>query len=263
MRAASVLFLVVLTGQGGAASFWETPDPAKQVIALQEAIRREPDTESHYTELGNLLLQTQNFREAILVLEAARPRFPASAQVMLSLGVAYYGQRRFPDAVGALVEAGRRDPDAPQPIAFLTRIREHWTGRTEDVHALMAAFAERHPRSGLAQFALGRATGDAARLKQAIALEPRMAEAHFELGEVLEAQRDWPGAIAAFRDAARLAPGNPVPHYKLSGLYARTGDAAKAAEQRALHEKLAAAEKAEMDRRQAATKHLKFGGSQP
>jgi Flp pilus assembly protein TadD len=75
---------------------------------------------------------------------------------------------------------------------------------------------------------------------------------------VLERRRDFPAAIAAFRQAAELAPKNPIPHYRLARLYARTGDSARADTERALHEKLSAEEKAELDRRQAATKHLRL-----
>jgi Flp pilus assembly protein TadD len=123
---------------------------------------------------------------------------------------------------------------------------------------MFRAYVQNHPQSALAHFALGRATADAAELRHAVRLQPRMAEAHNELGVVLEAQRDFAGAIAAFQRAAALTPRNPVPHYRLSRLYARTGDSARAAAERALHQKLAAEEKADMDRRQAATKHLKL-----
>ena len=49
-----------------------------------------------------------------------------------------------------------------------------------------------------------------------------------------------------------------MPHYRLARLYDRTGQSEKAAAERALHEKLSAEEKAELERRQAATKHLKL-----
>src|SRR5437763_14766530 len=101
--------------QGGAGL---SSDPVRAVLELQEAIRRNPQVESNYTDLGNLLLGTQNFSEAALVLEAARARFPKSAQAALSAGVAYYGLRRFTDAVAAFIDAGRLDPNAEQPIAF-------------------------------------------------------------------------------------------------------------------------------------------------
>jgi tetratricopeptide (TPR) repeat protein len=249
------LLFALLLQQGGAAV---SPDPARAVIELQEAIRKNPGAVSHYTDLGNLLLATQNFSEAALVLEAARSKFPKNAQAALSAGVAYYGLRRFPDSVAAFLDAGRLDPDAEQPVAFLSRMPGHWAGRQADVIALFTAYAKRHPRSALAHFAVGRALADAAALRRAIRLDPRLADAHIELGAVLETQRDFPGAIAAFQSAAKLVPKNPAPHYRLSRLYARMGDSKKADGERALHEKLSAEEKAELDRRQAAAKHLKL-----
>lgn len=249
------LLLLLFSQQGGTTP---QPDPAEALVQLQDAIRKNPQIESNYTDLGNLLLGTQNFSEAALVLEAARKHFPSSAQAALSLGVAYYGLRRFDDAVTAFVEAGKLDRTAEQPILFLTRVSENWGDRKPEVVALFAAYAKTHPQSALAHFALGRATGDVEQLRQAVRLAPRMPEAQLELGNVLETQRDFPGAIAAFRRAAALAPANPVPHFRLSRLYARTGDSARADAERALHEKLSAEEKAELDRRQAATKHLKL-----
>jgi tetratricopeptide (TPR) repeat protein len=255
MLTAHVLFFALL-GQDGAVS---SSDPAKAAVALQQAIRREPDKESNYTELGNLLLRTQNFPQAADVLEAARSRFPNSAQPVLSLGVAYYGLRRFPDAVEAFLAAGRLAPDAEQPIAFLSRLQEHWNDRKPEIESLLNAYSKAHPRDPLALYALGKLRADPALLRRSLALNPGFADAHFELASVLESQRDWPAAIASYQSAAHLSPKNPAPHYRLARLYARSGDKVKAEQERALHEKLAAAERAEVDRRQAATKHLAFG----
>ena len=252
---APFLLIMLFAQQAGAA---QDSSPAQTVVDLQEAIRKAPDVESNYTDLGNVLLRTQNFNEAALVLEAARRKFPSSAQAALSLGVAYYGLRRFSDAVSAFLEAGRLNSNAEQPIAFLTRMPENWGEKKTDVIALFTSYAKSHPRSAMGHFALGSATRDAAELRRSIQLNPRFAGAFIELGAVLETQRDFTGAIAAFRRASALAPKNPVPHYRLSRLYARTGDSAKAEAERALHEKLSAEEKAELDRRQAATPHLKL-----
>jgi tetratricopeptide (TPR) repeat protein len=252
LMTAPFLLIMLFAQQGGA----ESSSPATAVVQLQDAIRKNPDVESNYTDLGAVLLRTQNFNEAALVLEAARKKFPSSAQAALSLGVAYYGLRRFSDAVSAFLETGKLDGDAEQPVAFLHRMPENWGDRKADVIALFTAYANRHPKSAIAHLALGSATRNAAALRKAIALNPRIPDAHIELGAVLEAERDYTAAIAAFQRAVVLAPKNPVPHYRLSRLYARTGDSARADAERALHEKLTAEEKAELDRRQAATKHL-------
>jgi cytochrome c-type biogenesis protein CcmH/NrfG len=206
---APLLLVALLAQQGGAAV---SSDPAQAVIQLQKAIRQNPDVESNYTELGHVLLRTQNFNEAALVLEAARVKFPKSAQAALSAGVAYYGLRRFDDAVVAFLDAGRLDPDAEQPIAFLYRLPENWGDRKDDVVHLFSGYVKRRPESAAGHLALGRASEDVAELRTAIRLNPRSSDAHIELGSVLETKRDFVGAIAAFRKAADLAPRNPVPH---------------------------------------------------
>ena len=233
--------------------------PDRAVIEYQKAVRLDPNTESHYTDLAHLLLRTQNFHEAIVVLEAARPRFPKSAQIPLSLGVAYYGQRRFGEAVGAFLGASKLDPDAEQPVAFLGRILEHAADRLDEVTACFAAFSERHPDHWLGHFLSGKAAGDEKSLRRSIALQPGYWESHFELGSVLEQRnRDLPAALVEYQEAARLAPKTPAPHYRLFRLYTRLGQAEKAASERALHEKLAAEEKAELERRQASTRHMEL-----
>ncbi|MDX1980317.1 MAG: tetratricopeptide repeat protein [Bryobacteraceae bacterium] len=254
--AAPFLFLT-LWGQQGAVSF---SDPAREAARLRAAIESQPDVEAHYTDLGNLLLRTQNFPQAAMVLETARQRFPASAQVVLSLGVAYYGQRKFMESVGAFLEAGRLAPDVEQPVAFLSRLSEHWNERRNEVETLFSGYAKRNPESATGQFALGKLKADAAILRRAVQLNPRFAEAYFELGTVLESARDYPRALESYHKAAQFAPRNPAPHHRLSRIYARTGEKVKAEQERALHEKLSAEEKASLDRRQAATKHLSFEG---
>jgi tetratricopeptide (TPR) repeat protein len=252
---APFLLLAALLAQGGAVP---STGPARAVVELQEAIRKDPGNENHYTDLGNLLLRTQNFEAAITVLEYARPRFPESAQVPLSLGVAYYGQRRFADAIDAFLQAAKLAPDAEQPHLFLGRLLEHAANRMDDVKERFSAFAKAQPDNASAHLLLGKAIQDAGELRKAIALDPRNWEAHFELGGVLEQVPDYPAAIAEYEKAAMLAPKKPEPPYRLFRLYSRTRQTAKAEAARSKHEALAAAEKAEVDRRQAEAQHMKL-----
>jgi tetratricopeptide (TPR) repeat protein len=230
--------------------------PAQAVVQFQQAIRADPSRESNYTDLGNLLLSTQNFKEAALVLENAKSRFPQSAQVHLSLGVAYYGQRRFPDAVAAFLDAADRDPDAEQPVLFLGRITEHAGDRAEAVKTAFQRFANKHPQNPLGHYLYGKAAADPAALKRSIALNPNIWDSHFELANLYEQAQDYSAAAAEFEKAARLSPKNPGPQYRLMRVYARLNQPAKSQAAKAQFDKLTAQEKAEADKRQAATKHL-------
>lgn len=255
MLVANILSIWILAAQ-------LSSDPARAVADLQAAIRAEPSKESNYTDLGNVLLSTQNFTEAIVVLEHARSRFPESAQAALSLGVAYYGSRRFSDAVGAFLDANRLAPDVEQPVMFLGRIFEHAGPREADVIAAFRTYSKANPTSALGHFLLGKAAGDEAGLRRSLALRPNP-ETHFELGLLLEKQNKLPQAALELEKSCNLAPKNPIPHYRLFRLYSRLGQTTKAESHRLLHEKLTAAEKAEADKRQAATKHLKLKVQQP
>lgn len=231
-------------------------DPAKALVELQNAIRADPSKESNYTDLGNLLLGTQNFKEAVIVLEHARERFPQSAQAALSLGVAYYGQRRFDDAITAFLDAAKLDPDAEQPVAFLGRMLDSAATRETELAGIFAAFAKRQPKSFLGHYLFGKVTKSEPDLRRAITLNPRCGDCYVELGGVLESKRNFADAEKSYLAAARLSPKDPVPHYRLSRVYARLGSTEKAAAERELHQKLAAEQQAELDRRQAAARHM-------
>lgn len=240
----------------------QSNDPARVVAELQAAIRANPLVEENYTQLGNVLLSTQNFREAILVLEHAREKFPQSAQAALSLGVAYYGARRFEDAVKGFIVASKLAPAVEQPVMFLGRVWEHVGPHEAEAVERFRAFVQAEPRSPLGHFLLGKATGDAAALRKSLTLQPTP-DAHFELGQLLEQQGKYAAAAVEFEKCARLAPKFPVPHFRLFRLYTRLGQKEKAEAHRALHGRLEAAEKADADRRQGATKHLDLKVEQP
>lgn len=218
------------------------PDPASAAASLQAAIRAHPEVESNYTELGNLSLSVHDFPNAILVLEHARQRFPRSAQAALSLGVAYYGMRRFPDAVGQFLDTAKLAPDIEQPVQFLSRMMEHAGARQNEVIACFETFVKKQPNSAIGHFALGKAKADEVALRRAIALTPTYADAHFELGQLLEKSGKLPEAIREYERTASLSPKDPVPHYRLYRLYTRQGKTAFAEAARQRHEKLTALE---------------------
>jgi tetratricopeptide (TPR) repeat protein len=65
--------------------------------------RLNPYEESYYFGLARDLLKHNSAPEAIEVLEEGKKVFARSAQIDLTLGVAYYSMRRFSDAVDAFL----------------------------------------------------------------------------------------------------------------------------------------------------------------
>jgi tetratricopeptide (TPR) repeat protein len=64
----------------------------------------------------------------------------------------------------------------------------------------------------------------ASALRAAVAAEPRYADAHYTLGAVLKAKRDWDAAAASLRRAIALQPDLSAAHYTLAQLLQLRGD---------------------------------------
>jgi len=107
--------------------------PDKALPELNSAIRLQPDNEGFRFDLAQFLLNRQDFGAAITVLENAQKRLPHSAQIQLALGVAYYGQVRYDDAVRAFLKTIDLEPDVPQPYVFLGKMLEHARSHMQEI----------------------------------------------------------------------------------------------------------------------------------
>jgi tetratricopeptide (TPR) repeat protein len=231
--------------------------PVESVREMRTAIQLNPYEESYYFELARDLLKRNSPQEAIHVLEDGKKIFARSAQIELTLGVAYYSMRRFPDAVEAFLRVIRIDPGVEQPYIFLGRMLEQTEGQLPDVTAAFAALAKANPENYTADFLYGKALAFGGKreeaeplLRKSIGENAEFWESHFELGAVLEAKRDFAGAAGEFSRSAELNPKNPGVHYRLARVYDRLGRADEARAEHALHERLTQEENAFI-RRQA------------
>lgn len=237
----------------------------KAVPELEAAIRLNPAEEGFRFDLARLFLYRQDFQQAITVLEKARTRFPQSAQIELALGVAYYGQRRFDDTIQAFLKTIDLAPDVPQPYMFLGRMLEHAGAYLPEITRKYAAWERLDPQNPLAPLLRAKAivaqlppTGWDARaveaqtlLEKSIVLKSDSAEAQFELGCLKERKHDYEAAAALLEKSAQLNPSDPVIHYRLARVYDRLGKPEQASAERALHARLSAQEKQDLDRRAA------------
>jgi tetratricopeptide (TPR) repeat protein len=225
--------------------------PAESVREMRAAIKLNPYEESYYFELARDLLKHNSAQEAIQVLEDGKKDFARSAQIELTLGVAYYSMRRFSDAVDAFLRVIRIDPGVEQPYVFLGRMLDQTASKLPDVTAAFAALAKANPKNYTADFLYGKALAFGgqrnqaeALLRQSIVENGEFWESHFELGAVLEGKRDFAGAAREFSRAAELNPKNPGVHYRLARVYDRLGKADESKAEHALHEKLTQEENA-------------------
>lgn len=243
-----------------AETYWKLHQPLPTEAALSKAeagaanddvVRRGLSTfyatagEAYYFDVAQAHLRQQDFAAALTALDAGRKQFDSSAQLELAAGVAYYGLRRFPEAIDSFLRTIELDPGIEQPYVFLGRMLDQAEARLPRITALFAEFAKRAPDNYLSTFlyakalALGNQPGPAETLlRQSIARNGAFWESHFELGALLAGQRKWEDAAAEMQRAAQLNPRDAATHYHLARLYDRLGKPAEAAAERELHARL-------------------------
>ena len=242
------------------------------IVELQKAIRLAPREEAYVFDLAYVLLVHQNFDVAIQLLEPAKKIFTRSAQLELALGIANYGQRKFPEAVDAFLRTAELAPKIEQPYVFLARIISHAEGRLGEITEKFASFARANPRNYLGHFLhakgliaqMGPAPSvelaDQAErlLKKSISLNPTFWESEFELGVLLEGKKDFSAAARHLERAIQLSPKTPAPHYRLARVYDRLGKTEVAQAERVQHEKLTAEERTAIESHAAGLKRLEL-----
>lgn len=202
-------------------------------------------SEDYYFQVAQLDLDRQNFAAALETLDAGRKKFANSVQLELAAGVAYYGLRRFPEAIDAFLHTIQLDGSVEQPYVFLGRMLDQAEGKLPAITHAFAAFAARAPDSYLSNFlygkalAMGDSTGAEALLRKSIAENPAYWESHFELGMLLDRQHKFEDAARELKTSANLNPRDPVVHYHLARIYDRLGRTAEARAERELHARLA------------------------
>jgi tetratricopeptide (TPR) repeat protein len=239
-------------------AYEQRKDWPNAVAELKTALAMSRFDENAHFRLAQAYLLQQDFPSAIKVLESARATFDKSPQIELALGVAYYGMRRFGDTITQFLKTIDLAPDIPQPYLFLGRIMEHAQDRMPELTQRFAEFQARNPNSSIgyllhakgiiAQLPSSGFPAEAQRaydlLQKSISLKEDDAEAHLQLGILLERKREYDQARKHLERAVQLNPNGSAAHYRLARVYERLGRKEDAEQQRALHEKLSEAENA-------------------
>lgn len=247
-------------------------DPGKALEAFQEAIRLNPYEETYYFDLAQLLMEHHNFDAAIRVLEASKRIIARSEQLELALGVAYYGQRRFQDAVSAFLRTIDLAPKLAQPYVYLARILEHAGERLPEIRSKFAAYAAANPKDPQAQYLYAKvliaglppggypaeAAEAEAALRRALDLKEDEWEPHLLLGTLLERKGDPEAASRELERSAALNPDNPAPRFPLARVYLALGRREEAQRQRELFKELTLKQEKAIQERAASLKKLEL-----
>src|SRR5882757_8177569 len=194
-------------------------------------------SEGNLFDWGSELLLHRTLDPAITIFEKAAERYPNSARIAIGLGIAYYSRGNYDNAVKSLLHAADLSPADPRAYPFLSRAYESSPSQAEEVIARFRRFAEQQPNSGRAQYYYamslwkGKRAQDSsidlaqigALLHKAIALDPSLAEAHLQLGNLHSDQQKYLEAIPEYQRALELNSDLADAHYRLGQAYVHTG----------------------------------------
>ncbi len=225
----------------------------------QSAVQLAP-TEPDLYLLGTEFLRHWTFDAAQTEFEAGVRVFPRSQRMRMGLGVAYYGAGKYDQAIPVFADLLAEYPENPMYAELLGRTCTVLTEGEQPRCAGLIEYALHHPKDAIlatyAATAILHQPADDTRLQQARQLlqsamrsDPRLPEAHYGMGLLLQTQSQWPQSIPELETAIRLRPQYASAHYRLALALSHVGKRERAQTEIRLEQKYNQQEHAMVDAR--------------
>jgi tetratricopeptide (TPR) repeat protein len=200
----------------------------------QRAVELDSTKELYYFDLGAEYLLHLTFDAAIETFRLGSQKFPASARLYVGRGLAQFALRQYADAADAFLSALETDPSSPDAFLAWNDLPQFAVAdERAKIQPRLQRLAERYPENSQVVFCYGAAllhqaisSNRADRLdeaqsllQKAVRLNPRLAMAHLELGNLYAQRKQNTTAIASLCEAIRLDPNSEMAHYKLAQIY--------------------------------------------
>ncbi len=222
-------------------------------------------SESNLFDWGSELLLHRTLGPAVEVFQQASSRYPASQRLMIGLGMTLYARGNYDDAVKSLLKAADLNPSDLGCYFFLSKAYDSSPGQADDVIERFRRFAELQPNNPRAfyYYAMSLWKGKRAQdpgldlrqieflLSKSLALDPKLAEAHLQLGNLYSDQNKYAQAIPQYTLAIELNSDLVDAYYRLGQAYVRTGQKDRAQEQFQVYQRLREQHLADLDKQRA------------
>ena len=229
-------------------------------------------TEGNLFDRGSELLIHRTLDPAVDIFQHAAERYPDSARLAVGLGIALYSRGKYDDAVKALLKAADLNPSDPRSYYFLSKAYDNSPGQANDVIEHFRRFTKLQPQNARAHFYYamsmwkGRRAQDAnldvrqieSLLRRSIALDPNLAEAHLQLGNLYSDQAKYADAIPEYKRALQQNADLADAHYRLGQAYVHTGQKDAAREQLEIYQRLRARHMADLDKQRAEVRQFVY-----
>ena len=236
-------------------------DPVEAVREYERATLMDP-SEQNYFDWGSELLLHRADQPAAEVFTKGSSAHPDSARMLAGLGAALYAGGFYDEAARRLCEASDLKPADPTPYLFLAKMEQAASAPLSCAEQKLARFVRDQPGNSLANYYYGitlwkrnRGSENQAGLQQAesllekaVTIDPKLGEAHLQLGILYSARGSFGQAIRAYKKAIEANPQLGEAYYRLSLAYRRIGEESKAAQEFQEYEKVEKTETAAIER---------------
>lgn len=230
----------------------------------ETAAHMEPSESNLFDWAGELLIH-RTLDPAVEVFREATQRYPQSARLMVGLGTAYYVRGNYDDAVKSLLRAADLNPSEPSCYFFLSKAYDSSPSQADEVIERFRRFAELQPKNARAlyYYAMSLWKGRRAQdpgldlhqieslLTQSLELDPKLAEAHLQLGNLYSDQNKYAEGIPEYKRALELNSDLADAYYRLGQAYVRTGEKGLAQEQFQVYQKIREQHLADLEKQRA------------
>ncbi|HEY2468664.1 MAG TPA: tetratricopeptide repeat protein [Terracidiphilus sp.] len=231
-------------------------DYQRAVVRFSRAIELDPSETNAWT-LGVELLRHWSFDPAIREFAAAVAKFPSSTRMKLGLGAAYFGDAKYAEAIPVFAELLQTDENNSLYAEMLGMACNAVTESAKGQCSALLTYARNHRHDAraatyaasmlLTETASGERTATAREfLNTALAADPKLPDAHYQMGILKQNEGDWAGSIGNLEAAIALKPDLAQAHYRLALAYWRTGRKQDGQAQMELQKKYAKQEKEDM-----------------
>jgi tetratricopeptide (TPR) repeat protein len=218
-----------------AAARLQLKDPDEALVDAERAVELAPDSEDAVAVLAGIYRSRNEADKARVLLENSIKKIPATVDLRLALAQLYasQGQDQIPKVEALLVELVRQNPnDRTHRIRlaqFYTRLKHPDDAERVLREGIRAMPDDRDLKINLVQFLAAQRSRDAAakELSGMIAANPKDYDLRLAQAQFYEQGKEYPQAIAAYRDiisAAKLDPPGITARDRLAALKLQQND---------------------------------------
>src|SRR5579884_1170019 len=193
----------------------------------QTAATMDP-SEKNVFDFADDLLTHRAYQQALQIFEYGAGKYPHSARLRVGLGVAEYALGDYQKAVQSLCQAVDLNPGDTKALDFLGKMYDVSPEMAAEVTKRLARFVRLYPDSAPANYyyalslrkrtLAGSPQNHEAEvlLEKAVQLNPKFADAHYQLGVLFEDQGENQKAMRQYEIAASLDQSSKTIHYRLA-----------------------------------------------